>query len=246
MRGVQAFLNATPGASLVAMRKGLREAGVIGNAIGIFETLLDAKSLFLTGNTEVLYITAWLDLKDGPVVVESPPDTLGIVDDFWFRYVTDMGLRGPNQGKGGKFLFLPPDYTGDAPTGYFVFKSHTYGLWLVSRGFLVNGDPQPVAENVKQHMRLYPLAQAARPPEQQFVNLSGKAFNTVHANDFTFYEEVNTVVQEEPADALDPETLGLLASIGIKKGKPFAPDTRMKKILTEAAAVGNANPEPTP
>jgi hypothetical protein len=58
--------------------------------------------------------------------------------------------------------------------------------------------------------------------------------------DFTFFEEVNQVVQEEPNSAIDPETLGLLASIGIEKGKPFAPDERMKKILTEAAAVGSA------
>lgn len=239
MRGVEAFLNAMPGASLVAMREGLREVGVTGSTIGIFETPLDSKSLFLTGNTETPYMTTWLDLKNGPVVVESPPNTLGIVDDSWFRYVTDMGLRGPDQGKGGKFLFLPPGYKGDVPEGYFVFRSRTYGHWLVSRGFLVNGDPKPTAENLKR-MRIYPLAQAGGPPATTFVNLSGKAFNTIHGNDFKFYEELNQVVQDEPADAVDPETLGLLASIGIEKGKPFAPDARMKKILTDAVAVGNA------
>ena len=74
----------------------------------------------------------------------------------------------------------------------------------------------------------------------KFVNVSGKAFNTIHANDFHFYEEVNHIGQEEPNEALNPETLGLLASIGIEKGKPFEPDARMKKILTEAAAVGYA------
>ena len=89
-------------------------------------------------------------------------------------------------------------------------------------------------------MRIYPLAQAAKPPQTKFINASGKAFNTIHAMDFSFFEEVNEVVQEEPTSAMDPETLGLLAAIGIEKGKPFAPDERMKKILTEAAAVGNA------
>ena len=73
-----------------------------------------------------------------------------------------------------------------------------------------------------------------------FVNVSGKSFNTIHSMDFSFYEEVNEVVQEEPGGAVDPETLGLLASIGIEKGKPFAPDARMKRILTEAASVGQA------
>jgi hypothetical protein len=70
--------------------------------------------------------------------------------------------------------------------------------------------------------------------------MSGKQLNTIHANDFRFYEELNLVVQHEPANAFDPETVGLFAAIGIKKGKPFAPDARMKAILTDAIAVGNA------
>jgi hypothetical protein len=38
----------------------------------------------------------------------------------------------------------------------------------------------------------------------------------------------------------DPETVGLFSSIGIKTGTPFTPDQRMKAILTDAVAVGNA------
>lgn len=79
-----------------------------------------------------------------------------------------------------------------------------------------------------------------RIPTSRAGKRSGKAFNTIHANDFSFFEEINRVVQEEPNEAMDPETLGLLAAIGIEKGKQFAPDARMKKILTEAVAVGNA------
>ncbi len=201
---------------------------------------MDSQSLFLTGNTESIYTVTWLDLKDGPLVVESPPNVLGIVDDFWFRYVADLGNAGPDQGQGGKFLFLPPGYEGDAPEGYFVYRSLTYGNFLLWRGFLVNGDPKPGVESIKQHARVYPLAQVENPPEARFVNVSGKAFNTIHANDFKFYEEVNQIVQEEPADALDPETLGLLMAIGIQKGKPFNPDARMREILKEAALVGSA------
>jgi len=104
----------------------------------------------------------------------------------------------------------------------------------------VNGDPKPGVESIKEHLRIYPLAQATNPPKTNFINVSGKAFNTIHATDFNYYEEVNQVVQEEPNEAMDPETLGLLASIGIEKGKPFEPDERMKKILTESAAVGQA------
>jgi hypothetical protein len=104
----------------------------------------------------------------------------------------------------------------------------------------VNGDPKPTVESLKQLLRIYPLAQADKAPATTFVNVSGKSFNTIHSMDFSFFWEVNQVIQEEPNEAMDPETLGLLASIGIEKGKPFAPDARMKKILTEAAYVANA------
>ena len=129
--GVQAFLTAMPAASLAAMRKGFRTFGPDNQSVIIFETLMDSRSLFLTANTESIYAMAWLNLKNGPVVVEGPPNSLGLVDDFWFHYVTDLGNAGPDKGKGGKYLFLPPDYQGPIPDGYHVFKSPTYGnlIW---------------------------------------------------------------------------------------------------------------------
>jgi hypothetical protein len=239
-RGVEVFLNTMPGASLYAMREGLHSVGVNNHTVLLFETLMDSKSLFLTPNTETVYMIGWLDLKDGPLVVETPPNTLGFLNDFWFRYIIDMGNAGPDKGKGGRFLVLPPGYKGEIPPGYFVAHSSTYGVWLGSRGFLINGDPKPAVESFKKYLRIYPLSQAANPPETKFVNASGMAFNTIHANNEKFYEEVNEIVQEEPTEAQDPELLGQLMAIGIAKGKPFAPDARMKKILTDAAAVGNA------
>jgi hypothetical protein len=173
-------------------------------------------------------------------VVEAPPDTLGLADDFWFNYITDLGNVGPDKGKGGKYVFLPPDYKGDAPQGYFAFRSPTYNVWFATRGFPVDGDPKPAADNIKKHLRIYPLARAGNPPETKFFNMSGNAHNTIHANTYHFFEEINELVQEEPSEAANPEVLGLLASIGIEKGKPFAPDERMKRILTEAVAIGNA------
>ena len=225
---------------MVALREGLRHMGAVDGTIFIAETLMNARSLFLTPNTESIYSGTWLDLKDGPIVVESPPNILGILHDFWFRYVADLGNAGPDQGPGGKFLFVGPDYEGELPEGYFVFRSPTNGNAFLMRGFLVDGDPQPGVESIKKHVRVYPLSRADSPPGQKFINASGLEINTVHGNDFTFFEELNQIVQEEPAESLDPELLGLFASIGIKKGQPFEPDERMKKILTEAAAVGNA------
>jgi hypothetical protein len=238
-RGVQAFLNAMPGAAVTAFRPALRRLGGVDGNVVIFEDLMDSKALWLTANTTVAYYMSWIDTKNGPIVAETPPNTLGVIDDHWFRYVADFGNAGPDKGKGGKFLLLPPGYKGAVPDGYIVLRPATYGLWLAGRGFLVNGDPKPAVTTIEKTLRIYPLAQAAKPPITKFTNISGIPHNTVHANNFHFYEEVNEIVQEEPAEALDPETLGLLASIGIEKGKPFAPDARMKKILTDAVAVGN-------
>jgi hypothetical protein len=240
-RGVQAYLTAIPGASVYGLREGFRSQGADNNqTVLIMENLLDSKSLFLTANTETVYNLMWLDLKNGPLVIETPPNILGIVDDFWFHYVGDVGNAGPDKGKGGKFLLLPPGYTGEVPDGYFVMRSKTYGNVFFWRGFVVDGSTQPAVEATKKFAKVYLLSEAKNPPQMKFINVSGKEFNTIHANNFTFFEEINHVVQEEPNDAMDPETLGVLASIGIEKGKPFAPDDRMKKILTDSVAVGNA------
>jgi len=155
--------------------------------------------------------------------------------------VTDVGLVGPDKGKGGKYLFIPPGYTGRVPAkGYFVQKPRTNAILIFYRALVQGGDIAGAVRGVKSAARIYPLSAAANPPAATFVNASGKKFNTVHSNNFYFYQELNEVVQAELGDAFDPEVVGLFASIGIKKGKPFAPDARMKAILTDAVAVGNA------
>jgi hypothetical protein len=238
-RGVQAVLTAMPGASLSAIRKGIRGLGPDNQTVVMFEDFMDSRSLFLTANTTTIYSLVWLNCKDGPLVIEVPPDVLGPIDDFWFHWVSDVGITGPDKGKGGKYLMLPPGYTDAVPEGYFVLRPPTFNNLMFFRGFVVDGSTAPAVANAKKNLRIYPLAKKDNPPEMNFVNASGKYFNTIHSLDYSFFEEVNQVVQEEPNAAMDPETLGLLASIGIEKGKPFKPDARMKKILTEAAAVGN-------
>lgn len=239
-RGVDAFLNGMPAASIQAFLQGMKDAGMNTYSVGITEGLADAKSLLLTPNTTTIYCVAEINVKDGPTVMEVPPGVLGPVDDAYFRFVTDIGLTGPDQGKGGKYLFLPPGYKGEIPDGYFVIRTRTFRNWLLMRAFVIDGDMAKSVQNVKSVMRLYPYSEVKNPPKQHFVNLTGVQFNTIHASDYKFFEELNEVVQYEPADAFDPEIVGQFAAIGIKKGKPFAPDARMKKILTESAAIGNA------
>jgi hypothetical protein len=242
LRGVEAFLSGIPAASVYAACEGLSQAGVKRNVgIGITEDLMDARSLFLTPNSTTAYVMMCVDLKDGPMVLEVPPGVLGPIDDAFFRYVSDVGLIGPDKGKGGKYLFVPPGDNGELPSGgYFIVKPRTNVNLIFYRAFVKDGDVTAAVKGVKAKARIYPLSASAKRPVPTFVNISGVQFNTIHANTFHFYEELNAVVQHEPADAFDPEIVGLFAAIGIKKGQPFAPDARMKGILVDAVAVGNA------
>ncbi|MEG0822643.1 MAG: DUF1254 domain-containing protein [Burkholderiaceae bacterium] len=239
-RAGQAYLLALPAVSQAANRNAILKLGPPNTTVPIFENRMDSKSIFLTPNTETPYSWLWIDLRGGPVVLESPPKVLGTINDMWFRWVIDVGLTGPDKGLGGKYLILPPGHQGAIPSGYTVVKSPTYSLWAPWRSFVVDGDPRPGVDLVKQHTRVYRLADAANPPPMNFVDVSGRDFGTVAPGDYTFWELLNQVVQEEPSESLDPVRLGFFAAIGIEKGKPFAPDARMKKILTEAATVGDA------
>jgi hypothetical protein len=239
-RAAEAFLAGVPIASAYSVMEGFRQAGLRPGDLGIAEDLLDARSLFLTPNTTTVYAMLEFDVKDGPVVLEVPPGVLGPVQDAFFRYVVDFGPVGPDKGKGGKFVIAHQSYQGALPPGAFEVRTRTYRNMAFFRVFVKDGDTAAAVQSAKEGFRYYPLAQAANPPKQKFVNVSGKRFNTIHANDSKFFEELNAVIQYEAVDAGDSVTLGLFASVGIKKGKPFAPDERMKRLLKEGVAIGNA------
>jgi hypothetical protein len=243
IRGVETFLNGIPATSIEGLRIGMEEIGAKNsNEVAIFDDVMDSKPLFLTGNTSTVYASAFLDLeKDGPTVVEVPLGSgPGTVNDAFFRFVIDMGPPGPDRGKGGKYLILPPDYEENVPEGYFVAKSTSYINWLILRGFLVDAKPDAASKMFREGLKIYPLKDAQNPPATVFINASGKSFNTVHANNYEFYKELSDVIQREPVSFIDPELRGLFSSIGIQKGKEFNPDDRLKAILEDAVKVGNA------
>jgi len=259
-RGTATFLNAFSGVSMYAIRQGFRDAGVADGDVLIFSQLMDSKSLFLTGNCDTVYFLTFLDLSRGPLVVETPPEALGVVDDIWFRWITDFGQPGPDRGEGGRYLLLPPGYAGPLPEGgHFVARSRSNAVGVLGRAFLVNNDPAPAVASIRQHMKIYPyvpggygtsigsfllgrspLAQPASPTTPRFVEGSGLVMNTIPPNDLAFYTMLHGLVQGEPAEALDPEIAGQFAAIGIVKGRGFEPNERLRRILAEAAAIGNA------
>jgi hypothetical protein len=241
-RGVDAFLTGMSATSIYALCRGLEDVGIKSNhGIGIAEDLLDARSLFLTANTTTVYAMGCMNLNDGPVVLRVPPRVLGPVDDADFRWVTDVGFTGPDKGVGGDYLFVPPGYKGPLPkSGYHIAKPRTNRLMVFYRAFVEKGDIAAAVASVKAKAAMFPLSEAAKHPATGIVDVSGLKFNTISANDFSFYEELNGVVQNEPADWVDPDTVGLYAAIGIRKGQPFTPDARLKGVLADAVAVGNA------
>ena len=264
-RGVQAFLGAFPGASVQAMRRGLLSIGVEDNSVLVFSELMDSASLFLTANCDTTYAIAFVDLSDGPMVIDvpalgAPSGLLGAVDDMWFRWVTDLGLPGPDRAQGGRYLIVGPGYDGPLPdSGFHVSHSRTTRVLAFLRGFMIDNDPQVAADAVRDGLRISPYVPGAEGTavgtflqggvqlgavpevsETKFIEGTGVAFNTIPPNDFSFWETVHELVQQEPAGAGEPELMGLLAAVGIVKGKPFAPDERMRAILEDAAAVGNA------
>jgi hypothetical protein len=256
----RAFTDTFKGVSMQALLEGCEDAGIKDNEILVFSKLMDSESLFLTANADTVYYFGFVNLSDGPVVVETPPGALGTFDDMWFRWVSDFGRPGPDRGEGGKYLLVGPGYDGYLPKdGFYVAHSRTNRVILLGRSFLTNDDPAPTVEVIKSNLKIYSyvtggvglsiaryleggieLGRNAEPKAPIFHEGSGLSINTIPPNDYTYYEMLNRLVQSEPATVLDPELMGPIAAIGIKKGEDFAPDDRMKGILEDAVKVANA------
>jgi len=236
-RAADAFLKGMPAASVAALIEGAHSLGAVEvHQVLLFDGLMNARSLFLTGNSSTIYVSADLDLKrDGPTVVEAPAGLLGAANDGFFRYMVNF--------LPGKYLFLPPGYEGEVPEGYTVVRSETYRVWCLLRKTPKNKRPEEVAaaaKEIKDSLKFYRLADAANPPAVEWVSGTDKAFNTIHYNNAEFYDHMNKVIQYEALSLMTPEIRGLFASLGIEKGKPFNPDDRMKAILADGVAIGNA------
>ncbi len=240
-RALGVYLDNVGAVSIYSVLLGMAQQGADApNKIAIWEQLMDSRTPVITSNTSTMYAYAPTDLaNDGPTVIEIPPGMLGFLDDAWQRFVGNMGVTGPDKGKGGKYLVLPPGYQGEIPDGYFLLKPKTNKNFLFLRGSIKDG-LEAAVENFKSGLKVYPLKDKDNPAPTEFVNMSGRSFSTIFPSTFEYFEILNTIVQHEPIDAIGPEVRGYLASIGIVKGKPFNPDARMKKLLTEAALLGNA------
>ncbi|WP_447982311.1 DUF1254 domain-containing protein [Achromobacter kerstersii] len=229
-----------PTVSMEGIFNGNREVGIEdGKQWGIAST--GPRQVGFTLNSDTPYGSAVLDLSNGPIVVELPPGAfIGLINDHNQGWVQDLGLPGPDAGKGGKHLVLPPGYTGTVPEGYFVGHAKSIKNLLAVRALPAAGDVDKALDSLRS-IKIYPLSTANNPVVLSPVNTTQKAMDSSSLrweDNIEFWNRLDGIIQ---AEARVPEFLpmyGLLAEVGIEKGKPFKPDARMKNILARAAKQG--------
>lgn len=214
--------------------------GKIGDVVSLSQPMTSQHG-FLTANDVTPYAIGSLTTKDGPLVVEVPPATdkvnfFGTFVDAWMRPVADVGADGTDEGKGGKYLFLPEGYDGKVPeNGFYVFPLESYSINFAFRP--VSKGEGTIADAVAhaRTLRVYPLAQADNPPETTFLDATGKDWDTLPYYDETFFQDLNNVIQSEPVRERDKAMIGLLRTIGIEKGKTFEPTEEWTAIYKDGA-----------
>ena len=244
-RATQTYLWAMPLINTLGMKYGSEEIFGSGyNVLPIWKERLDAKTLVTTPNSDVIYAMSYVDLgEDGPLVFEAPPMLQGILLDFWQRpipvdggkFFGDVGLAGPDAGQGGKFLLLPPDFSGQVPDGYYVYRSGTNNVFIFLRAFYQ--DPEDLAPPVAlmEQAMFYPLGKKDSAKPMQFPNASGVPANMLPVSDGGVFDQLKWLVDSEGSNLAGPDGLGMLASIGIVKDQPFNPDAHVRTILDRAA-----------
>lgn len=248
-RAVQSYLWALPVLNMLGMQEGSEKVFGRGyNVLPIWKDRLNTKTRITTPNSDVIYALGYLDLKaDGPLVIEVPPGLQGILDDFFQRPICseeaaggrrwcgDIGLPGPDKGQGGKYLLLPPDYRDAPPPGYFTMRSRTYGVFVFWRGFFK--DPRRLEEPVKvmEQTRIYPLGKEDSARPMRFPNASQTPLDMLYPTDGSAFDMLARFIEHEYADPADREMRGMLAALGIVKGRPFEPDAHTRALLDRAA-----------
>jgi hypothetical protein len=177
----------------------------------------------------------------GPVVLEIPPadegSITGSIMDCWQTPLEDVGPAGVDKGKGGKYLIMPPDYSGTVPDGYIPLQSQTYQGYALLRSILKSGSEDDFKKAVEygKRSRFYPLSEAANPHATTYLDAADVVFDATIPYDVRFFESLARMVESQPWLERDRAMIDSLKTLGIEKGKPFAPDARTREIMNQAA-----------
>lgn len=245
-RAVEATMWGMPAVSMAALRRSLkRDLDVDFGDVIYFSRVMVPRHEFLTANNQTPYVITFLDLRRGPTVIEVPPMSdkvalFGSAIDSWEVPLADLGPAGDDAGKGGKYLFLPPGFDGDQPDGYFVIPSPTYYVHVALRPITIGTGTLDDAIAYSQQLKTYPLSDAANPPATRYVDAFPLAWKSLPVFDVSYLELLAETIDAEPWQPKDAVMAGMLASIGIAKGVPFAPDDKQAELLTRAVQDGAA------
>lgn len=204
-----------------------------------YETYRDKLGI-LTPNATTPYVVSFVNLaRTGPVVIDLPagPNASGVCD-FWQHAVVELGEVGLDKGDGGKYLVVGPGQNAPSDTaGYFVVHSTTNNIWPGFRAL----DPDPAkARQWTQKLRIYPFSDREHPPKQRFLTPGGKRWFQAQPRGLAYWALLSEIINQEPVQERDRIIMATLKPLGIEKDKPFRPDERQKKLLDEAAVLGEA------
>jgi hypothetical protein len=247
-RAVEAVVWGVPIVAVDAMRQAFfRDAGARYGDILFFSRAADAKFQLPTPNTSSPYVYFNFNTKDGPVVLDFPAAAgaglSGSLNDAWQVPLADVGPAGEDMGRGGAYLILPPDYKGSLPARLIPVQSRTYNGYAAFRVIPAGPTEAELAKALElvKKIRVYPLAHARNPPQQRFIDLAGKPFEGLVRYDDTFFDGLARMILEEPVQTRDLVPMAGLRSLGIEKGKEFAPDAATRRLLKKAAQEAHAS-----
>lgn len=232
-RAAEATTWGVPAVNFEMLFAAFKNAGGDWNQVAYWSRLPDWKNQTLTPNPDVIYLIPFYDTRSGPVVLEIPAadgssSITGSIDDGWQAAVEDVGPAGVDKGKGGRYLILPPGYQGDIPAGYIPLHSPTYAGYALLRSNIGKGSAAEIeaAAAYGRRVKIYPYAQAGSPPETRFVDVVDQVYDATLPYDARFFERLNDFVQREPWLPRDRAWIDPLKTLGIAKGKPYAPAPR--------------------
>jgi hypothetical protein len=238
-RACQAYLWSLPLVSFAEWQKAHEQTfGAKSGDVVVYDNYL-AKLGILTANATTPYIISFFDLAaTGPMVVEMPAGAVaGFADDMWQRPLIDMGQTGPDKGEGGTYVIVGPGQEAVLPKGAYRADSPTNNVFWGFRA--LDKDPAK-AKALLKALRIYPLSNADAPPEKRIVDIAGIRWSQTPPRGLDYWKSLHGIIQREPVQERDRFFMAMLKPLGIEKGKPFAPDERQTKLLTEGALVGEA------
>lgn len=250
-RGVQAVIWGMPAVNIASLRQAtFRDIGARYNDIVYMSNLAEPRHELLTPCNRAPYVLVMLNVKKGPVVFEVPPADAkaalsGCAVDSWLVPLAEIGPAGSDAGRGGRYVFLPPGFQDRLPDGYLPVRAKTYNVCIALRPLPNAGETLALADAVaySKRLRAYPLAQADRSPANRYIDAYPKSWRALPSYDMSYFEILAQIVEEEPLQERDAAMIGLLASIGIQKGTPFLPNSKLARALELAVKDGRRQME---